>query len=84
MRNRFPGKEKNEQNIEDIPVASSEKKHDDNKGLISFLTQPQDPANLGIFRIFFGNYYQLLTYLYLPIPIYTYLYLPTCLNNKGI
>jgi hypothetical protein len=38
-------------------MSSSERKRDGgNAGLVAFLTQPQDPANLGIFRVFFGNY----------------------------
>jgi hypothetical protein len=38
-------------------MSSFERKRDGgNAGLVAFLTQPQDPANLGIFRVFFGNY----------------------------
>ena len=76
IRNRFPGKEKSGQNVEDIPVSSSEtKRHVESGGLVAFLTQPQDPANLGVFRVFFGNSHQLLTIL--SVCILTYLNLPT-------
>lgn len=33
-----------------------------NKGMVAFLTEPQDPANLGILRVFFGNYHKLVEY----------------------
>ena len=57
-------------------MSSSETKRDVEKGgLVAFLTQPQDPANLGVFRVFFGNSHQLLTNL--SVCILTYLNLPT-------
>ena len=78
IRNRFPGKEKSEQNVEDIPVSSSERKRNVRSGglVIAFLTQPQDSANVEVFRrVFFGNSHQLLTNL--SVCILTYLNLPT-------
>lgn len=59
VRNRLSGKEKSKkQNVEDISTSSSERKGKiaGNEGLVAFFTEPQDPANLGIFRVFFGNY----------------------------
>jgi hypothetical protein len=58
IRNRFPGKENGDENVEDIPISRSEnerKRNDNEMGLVAFLSQPQDPASLGVFRVFFGN-----------------------------
>ena len=76
MRNRFPGKEKSKQNVEDILTSSSKRngKIAGSKGLVAFFTEPQDPANLGIFRVFFGNYHAhcTLPHTYLAIHLVTH------------
>ena len=58
MRSRFSDKLKTKTggSVEDMPRTRSQIiPAGENEGLIAFLTQPQDPANLWIFRVFFGN-----------------------------
>ena len=78
VRNRFPGKEKSKQNVEDILTSSSKRngKIAGSKGLVAFFTEPQDPANLGIFRVFFGNYHAHCTLPHTYLAIYLVTHLP--------
>lgn len=49
----YGGNQSTEENVEDLHKSGIEYPGSW-KGFISFLTKPEDPANLGIFRIFFG------------------------------
>ncbi|XP_046860535.1 vitamin K-dependent gamma-carboxylase-like isoform X2 [Xenia sp. Carnegie-2017] len=53
---RFPTQGKNEKvkNLDTRPERTKQKNKHDRIGIIMYLNEPEDPANLGIFRVFFG------------------------------